>query len=136
MKLWYSRIKVGDIAWCRYPYQQHPHQPGAKPRPVLVLALLAEIENEARKAWVIYGTSQAHHAEKDFEWLISQESIPECRLPEPTTFDFTRRMLLPITPAYFPCPEGRRTPSVGEVSEALFPVIRSKVLAANAQVRG
>lgn len=57
MRLFSPLPAVGDIVWCRFPYEPRLGEPGPKPRPALVVA----IAPGRHVVEVAYGTSQKVH---------------------------------------------------------------------------
>ena len=126
--------EIGDFVWCRFPYQGM-HQPGPKPRPVLVIDI-GELRGEPAVE-VVYGTSQKVERLFPGEFAITPDdgsAFVESGLSYATKFDTGRSLFLPFDDFWFAVPPGAPfgpSPKIG----LLHPSLVRRVQAASAEAK-
>ena len=115
---------AGDIVWCRFP-QAPGLDPGLKPRPALVLAVMTHEDGVV--VHVAYGTSQRVDQLKAGEFACLKSSNADAfamaGLSFDTKFDFKAMVELPWTEDFFKVPPRAphgQTPKLGTLHPSLM----------------
>jgi hypothetical protein len=130
----WSEPAAGDIVWCHFPDNIHPH---AKPRPALILAVFDDhpAQFDVR---IVYGTSKRTTTLHRGEFAILRERNPVAfevsGLSYDTKFNLRQVLDLPYTDEWFSvpptAPHGQRPklgilhPSLMRALEAAYKVSR------------
>lgn len=98
--------RAGDIVWCRFP-QVERLRPGPKPRPALVVSVMAEDVTRLR---VAYGTSRKLRPLRPGEFLIQPEdgdAYVLAGLSYATKFSIAQSVILPYSNDWFAIPPAK-----------------------------
>ena len=116
--LWWPKPEAGDIAWCHFPYLPEL-DPGPKPRPVLVVKVLAL--SFRYRVLAAYGTSQKTNSLRRGEFLVRKEASNAFKLSGlsfDTKFSFAHAVELDFSEEWFRVPPGAphgQTPKIGSL---------------------
>lgn len=114
---------IGDIVWCNFPEAVSPTTPGPKPRPGIVMNVIAS----KHVVMIAYGTSQKTQRLFAGEFLIDKQLLT-AGLSYPTKFDLSRLQLLTFDTTWFSQAPGVGAnvppPKLGIVPPAFIPVMR------------
>lgn len=133
MAFWWPEPAAGDIVWCHFPDDIHPHP---KPRPALVLTVFDDDAPEFR-VQVAYGTSQKTTSLHRGEFAIFQAkntiAYKTARLSYDTKFNLTQTVELPFSTDWFSVPPGSLTqdPELGMLHPSLIRALEAAYRAAN-----
>lgn len=132
---WWGEPTAGDVVWCHFPDNIHPHP---KPRPALVLEVY---DDEAPQflVRVAYGTSQRTTTLYRGEFSILRERNPAAYeaagLSFDTKFNLKQLIDLPFSTDWFSVPPTAphgQTPKLGTLHPSLVPAVQAAYTAAGA----
>jgi hypothetical protein len=138
MKSNWASPASGDILWCMFP-ELPGIDPGPKPRPALVISVLAREDGHSVCVahGTLYGTSQHVSKLKTGEIAITQAKHPAAYalagLAYDTKFDFKAIIELPWSDRYFKVPLRNRhgnTPKIGTLHATVMRAVEAAYHAA------
>jgi hypothetical protein len=107
--------KALDIVWCRFPLVEDPKNPGPKARPGLVRRCIEKPQGVYVE--VAYGTSKmTNYSECDLI-IGNSTDLVEMGLPQVTTFQLARTVVVPWAKEWFTVLEARG-PVIGRLNAA------------------
>jgi PemK-like, MazF-like toxin of type II toxin-antitoxin system len=130
--LWWPMPTVGEIVWCRFPEEVRTSKDDLKPRPALVIQVLAGHAREQFYVSVAYGTSQKISSLYEGEFAIRQRENPVAYalagLSNDTKFDVGRRVDLPFNSQFLvppPNPRHGPNPKLGDLHSSMYKALRA-----------
>lgn len=102
---------LGAVLYSWFPDVEHPHRPGPKYRPSIVI----DIDPVARKVCLAYGTSQRVDLNYKGEITIRKDDME--RLTKDTKFCLARRCWVPATPEYFSADKRKGFELIGKLPD-------------------
>ena len=128
MKPWWNEPAAGEIVWCHFPDDIHPHP---KPRPALILCVYDD-DAPHFEVRVAYGTSQRVAALHSGEFSILRNTNPAAweaaGLSYDTKFDLRQAVDLPYTTEWFSVPPAApygQTPKLGVLHPSLVRAVQA-----------
>lgn len=128
MPSWWPEPTAGEIVWCHFPDDIHPHP---KPRPALVLAVY---DDDAPQFYVrvAYGTSQRttklYKGEFSILQFRNQTAYHAAGLSYDTKFDLKQAIDLPYTTVWFSVPPAAphgQQPKLGTLHPSLVQAVQA-----------
>ena len=133
MTRWWAEPTAGDIVWCHFPDDIHPHP---KPRPALILIVFDDGAPEF-VVRVVYGTSQRTTTLYRGEFAILRDQNPTAHdaagLSYDTKFDLKQILDLPYTTDWFSVPPAApqgQSPKLGTLHPSLVHALEAAYRAA------
>ena len=126
----------GQLVGCWFPYDNAPHAPGPKFRPVFVVAVNMHMLEDHPKIGLIYGTGQATTVKLGPVLMPHEFELNKGEggnsLDEQTRFDCSRFVWLPFTVEWFKPSNGPVTMfrGFGKVPDGRLADVRAAVVAA------
>jgi hypothetical protein len=128
VKRWWNEPTAGEIVWCHFPDDIHPHP---KPRPALILCVHDD-DAPQFEVRVAYGTSQRVAALHSGEFSILRNTNPAAweaaGLSYDTKFDLRQAVDLPYTTEWFSVPPTApygQTPKLGVLHPSLVRAVQA-----------
>lgn len=120
--------RVGQIVLARFPYSERAGQPGPKPRPCLITAVLPPVEEKGPlRVQICYGTGQKQgQPAGPCDLDIAPRDGPGFALAgllEQTRFQLDNHVVVEYTPRWFEVPRSRPhglTPKLGALDRKLY----------------
>jgi hypothetical protein len=133
MTRWWAEPTAGDVVWCHFPDNVHPHP---KPRPALILVVF---DDDAPQfvVRVVYGTSQRTTTLYRGEFAILRDqnhaAYHAAGLSYDTKFDLKQILDLPYTTDWFSVPPAAphgQSPKLGTLHASLVHALEAAYRAA------
>ena len=133
---WWAEPTAGEIVWCHFPDDIHPHP---KPRPALILAVFDD-DAPQFTVRVAYGTSQRTTTLYRGEFAILRDNKPSAYaaagLSHDTKFDLKQALDLPHSDEWFSVPPAAphgQNPRLGTLHPSLVHAVQAAFRAVKSQ---
>ena len=104
-----------DVVWTCFPQDEAPAKPGPKSRPALVRRVCLYRKHTIVAVEVTYGTSKLDKVHMLDLQIGNTEELDAAGCWQSTGFRLDKTKMLPWCTEFFPIPDGKKTPVIGQL---------------------